>query len=182
MKSYYEEIGQTSTTLNPNSTPEEYADALSRGSKNGGVDEIVDEIPYIKEFLTQYPTGYSMVASEAITSGFGFVSAFPRGSHLAPDISREITRLREDGTLRMLENKWFTYQQSGPPSNDSAPKVLNLQGLRGLFLISGVSMAAALFIFMLYMVHEKMHFTYTMLKLGFIMRFLGREFANAIAI
>ncbi|KAJ9555741.1 hypothetical protein OSB04_010355, partial [Centaurea solstitialis] len=108
------------TRLKPYSTAEEYADALSRGSKKGGVDAIVDEIPYIKEFLMQYPSGYSMVASEAITSGFGF--AFPQGSPLAPEISRQITRLREDGTLRMLEDKWFNYQQSGPGLKDSAPK------------------------------------------------------------
>ena len=54
----------------------EYADALTRGSKNGGVDAIVDEIPYIKEFLAIYPSGYSMTVSETITNGFGFVSLF----------------------------------------------------------------------------------------------------------
>ena len=58
------------------SSPEEYADALTRGSKNGGVDAIVAEIPYIKEFLAQYPSGYSMTVSETITNGFGFVSLF----------------------------------------------------------------------------------------------------------
>ncbi|KAJ9567207.1 hypothetical protein OSB04_003173 [Centaurea solstitialis] len=164
------------TRLKRYSTSEEYADALALGSKKGGVDAIVDEIPYIKEFLSQYPSGYSMVDSEAITSGFGF--AFPPGSPLAPEISRQITRLREDGTLKMLEERWFNYQQqSGKDSKDSAPrtKILNLEGLRGLFVISGVSMAAALFLFMLHLVHEKMHFTYTMLaggKLAFITRFL----------
>ncbi|KAI3678653.1 hypothetical protein L6452_37954 [Arctium lappa] len=91
------------TRMKPYSTAEEYADALSRGSKKGGVDAIVDEIPYIKEFLTQYPSGYSMVVSEAVTSGFGF--AFPRGSLLAPEISSQIAKLREDGTLRILEDK-----------------------------------------------------------------------------
>ena len=64
------------TRLKPYSSPEEYADALTRGSKNGGVDAIVDEIPYIKEFLAQYPSGYSMTVSETITNGFGFVSLF----------------------------------------------------------------------------------------------------------
>ncbi|KAJ9567206.1 hypothetical protein OSB04_003172 [Centaurea solstitialis] len=172
------------TRLKPYSTAEEYVDALSRGSKKGGVDAIVDEIPYLKEFLTQYPSGYYMTVSEAITSGFGF--AFPQGSPLAPEISRQITRLREDGTLKVLEDKWFNFQQSGSSSKDSAPKILNLQGLRGLFLISGVSMAAALFIFMLYRVHEKMRFTYTMLaggKLGSIMRISStvRAYGDKIA-
>ncbi|GKE90795.1 extracellular ligand-binding receptor, partial [Tanacetum coccineum] len=56
--------------------PDDYAAALRVGSKNGGVDVIVDEIPYIKEFLAQYPSGYSMTLSETITNGFGFVSLF----------------------------------------------------------------------------------------------------------
>ncbi|KAI3749688.1 hypothetical protein L2E82_20304 [Cichorium intybus] len=154
--------------LKPYSTPEEYADALSRGSKNGGVDEI----PYLKGFLAQYPSGYSMVVSEKTTSGFGF--AFPLGSPLVPELSRQISRLREDGTLKVLEDKWF---KSDPQSEDSEPvsKILHLKECRGLFVISGVSMAVALFIFLLYFIHEKVHFTYTMLaggKLAFIMRIL----------
>ena len=62
------------TRLKPYLTAEEYADGLSRGTKKGGVDAIVDEIPFIKDFLTQYPSGYYMTVSEATTSGFGFVS------------------------------------------------------------------------------------------------------------
>ncbi|KAI3678654.1 hypothetical protein L6452_37955 [Arctium lappa] len=167
------------TRLKPYSTSEDYANALLLGSKKGGVDAIVDELPYLKEFLTQYPSGYSIAVSEAITNGFGF--AFPQGSPLAPVISRRIARLREDGTLKKLEDKWFN-QQSGPRSKDSA-KILNLKDFRGLFLISGVSMAAALFLFMLYLVHDKLHFTYTMLargKLAFIMRFLVPKTGNAV--
>ncbi|PWA47288.1 Extracellular ligand-binding receptor [Artemisia annua] len=165
------------TRLKPYSSPEEYADALTRGSKNGGVDAIVDEIPYIKEFLALYPSGYSMTLSETITNGFGFV--FPKGSTLAPEMSIQIAKLREDGTLKLLEDKWFNKK------SDSAtgPKILNLESFRGLFLISGVSMASALFLYMLYFVHEKVHFKYTMLaggKLAFIMRFLIPRFASLV--
>lgn len=53
---------------------EEYADALSRGSKHGGVSAIVDEVPYIKAFLAKYSADYSMIKTESITNGFGFVS------------------------------------------------------------------------------------------------------------
>ncbi|KAL7582708.1 hypothetical protein Lser_V15G42040 [Lactuca serriola] len=161
------------TRLKPYYTSEEYADALSRGSKNGGVDAIIDEIPYLKGFLAQYPSGYSMVVSEVTTSGFGF--AFPLGSPLVPELSRQISRLRENGSLAKLEKKWF---KSDPHSKDSEPalKILNLKTCRGLFLISGVSMAVALSIFLFYFIHEKLHFTYTMLaggKLAFIMRILN---------
>ncbi|CAK9134934.1 unnamed protein product [Ilex paraguariensis] len=61
--------------LKPYTSPEEYVDALSKGSKNGGVDAIADEIPYIKVFLARYPN-YDMIAYESTSSGFGFVSIF----------------------------------------------------------------------------------------------------------
>ncbi|GKB36376.1 hypothetical protein Tco_0881318 [Tanacetum coccineum] len=105
--------------------------------------------------------------------------AFPKGSSLAPEMSIQIAKLREDGTLKLLEDKWFNKPSDSLPE----PKILNLEGFRGLFLISGVSMASALFVFMLYFIHEKMNFTYTMLgggKLAFIMRFLEPRFANAV--
>lgn len=60
--------------LKPYVSPEEYADALSRGSKNGGAGAIIDEIPYIKIFLAKYPHDYAMVTSQPTTTGFGFVS------------------------------------------------------------------------------------------------------------
>lgn len=54
---------------------EDYADALSKGGKNGGADAIVDEVPYIKMFLSRYSSDeYAMVSSQPVTSGFGFVS------------------------------------------------------------------------------------------------------------
>ncbi|KAL4558538.1 hypothetical protein LXL04_036739 [Taraxacum kok-saghyz] len=160
------------TSLRPYSTSEDFADALSGGAKHGGVDAIIDEIPYLKDFFSLYPSGYSMVVSEMTTSGFGF--AFPRGSPLVPELSREISKLREDGILKMLEDKWF---KSYSLSMDSEPasRIQNLKAYRDLFLISGVSMVAALFIFSLNYIQEKVYFTYTMLgegKLAFIMRCL----------
>lgn len=62
--------------LKPYGSPEEYADALSRGSKNGGAGAIIDEIPYIKIFLAKYPNDYAMITSQPTTTGFGFVSIF----------------------------------------------------------------------------------------------------------
>lgn len=67
-------INFTDTSFVPYLAPEEYWRDLSLGSKHGGVSAIVDEIPYLKVFLAKYSTGYSMVGSEQITNGFGFVS------------------------------------------------------------------------------------------------------------
>ena len=62
--------------LRPYSSAEQYADALSKGSKNGGVDGILDELPYIQAFLSKYSADYTMVDSASSTNGFGFVSKF----------------------------------------------------------------------------------------------------------
>ncbi|KAM0067032.1 putative solute-binding protein family 3/ domain of MltF [Helianthus debilis subsp. tardiflorus] len=109
------------TRLQSYHTIEELADALSKGSKKGGVDAVIEEIPYIKEFLAQYPFGYSVVVSEDVTNGFGFV--FPKGSPLTLEISTQIARLREDGTLQNLQSKWFG--QKPNPQSTPAPKIIN---------------------------------------------------------
>ena len=59
--------------LKPYQSPEEYANALRRGSKNGGVSAIIDEIPYIKVFLAKYSSDYTMIKSNSTPGGFGFV-------------------------------------------------------------------------------------------------------------
>ena len=60
--------------MTPYPISKEIADDLSRGSKKGGADACVLEIPYIKEFLMEYPSGYSMDVFATISYGFGFVS------------------------------------------------------------------------------------------------------------
>lgn len=56
------------------STFEDYDEALSKGSRNGGVAAIVDELPYIRRFLNKYCHKYTMIGPTYKTSGFGFVS------------------------------------------------------------------------------------------------------------
>jgi len=58
------------------STLEEYNDALSRGSKNGGVGAIVDELPYLRLFLNKYCRKYIMVGRTYKAAGFGFVRLY----------------------------------------------------------------------------------------------------------
>ncbi|MBA0704782.1 hypothetical protein Golax_017019 [Gossypium laxum] len=126
-----------------NHSPEEYADALRRGSKNGGVSAIINEIPYLKVFLAKYPSDYTMIKSKAITGGFGFV--FPKRSPLVQDISSAIMRLREEKRLEMMENNWFnsesTFTTLDPESN---PNRLNIHSFGGLFLVTGISSISAL--------------------------------------
>ncbi|KAL5548983.1 hypothetical protein UlMin_004214 [Ulmus minor] len=59
------------------SSPQEYDEALSKGSKKGGVDAIFDEIPYIKVFLAKYCYNkYVMAGPTYKSDGLGFVSSF----------------------------------------------------------------------------------------------------------
>lgn len=56
------------------SSLEEYDEALSKGSRNGGAAAIVDEIPYLRLLLSKYCHKYTMINPTYDTSGFGFVS------------------------------------------------------------------------------------------------------------
>jgi glutamate receptor, ionotropic, plant len=58
------------------STVDQYAEALAKGSANGGVAAIFDEIPYLKVFLSKYCANHTMVGPTYKTDGFGFVSFF----------------------------------------------------------------------------------------------------------
>ncbi|KAF0901997.1 hypothetical protein E2562_011825 [Oryza meyeriana var. granulata] len=64
--------------LMPYRTKQEYAEALRKGSKNGGVSAIVDEIPYLTSFLsdTSYEKEFQMLSRIYKTPGLGFVLQF----------------------------------------------------------------------------------------------------------
>ncbi|KAL0370949.1 UNVERIFIED_CONTAM: Glutamate receptor 1.4 [Sesamum angustifolium] len=79
--------------LKPFQSQREYDEALRKGSKKGGVDAIIEEIPYIKILIENYPTQYTMIEFSWSTGGFGF--AFTKGSPLAQDISRETLEKKE---------------------------------------------------------------------------------------
>ena len=68
--------GFTENRLKAYAMEEEYANALRKGSKNGGVAAIVDEIPYLTSFLSdrQYKNDFKMLGCIYKTPGFGFVS------------------------------------------------------------------------------------------------------------
>ncbi|XP_056176780.1 glutamate receptor 2.7-like [Syzygium oleosum] len=133
---------------------EDYANALRDGSQKGGVSIIIDEIPYVKLFLSKYSAQYTMVEpSHYGTKGFGF--AFPKGSPLVPDISAAIAKMREDGKLYLISQNWFQ-NRSLFTNQDSATKVarLDLYSFRGLFLITGITSSVAAVVSYKYMKKE----------------------------
>nr|KAJ0199758.1 hypothetical protein LSAT_V11C600309320 [Lactuca sativa] len=133
-------------------TAKDYARVLT----SGGVDVVVAEIPYIKSNLALYSAAdFSLIKTASTTNGFGF--AFQKGSTLAREMSTQIARMREDGTLKAFEDKWLKRQSAVMSTEFSSPspKVLDIYGLRGLFLISGVSMVLALLLSIIHLVREK---------------------------
>ncbi|XP_037457256.1 glutamate receptor 2.9-like [Triticum dicoccoides] len=121
-------------------TKEEYADALWKGSNNGGVSAIVDEIPYLTSFLSdrRYGNDFRMLGCIYKTPGFGF--AFNLGSPLVHNLSTAILNLAGGDEGSRIEVKWFGTNSSPIragtiPDTDSAP--LTLESFSGLFVITG---------------------------------------------
>ncbi|CAN6172847.1 unnamed protein product [Urochloa humidicola] len=118
-------------------TQAEYAEALRKGSKNGGVSAILDEVPYLTYFLSnpQYKMEFQMVNRMYKTLGLGFV--FPLGSPLVHDLSIAILNLTGDYEGPQIEERWL-----GPAttlagdSSISGFTALNLRSFSGLFIIT----------------------------------------------
>ncbi|KAL0662521.1 hypothetical protein Bca4012_099358 [Brassica carinata] len=79
------------------------------------------------------------------------IQMFQRGSGLAPNVSREIAKLRSSGVLKEIEKRWlrkldsFTKSPNTDSSeNEDASKRLTIQELGGLFIIAGVAHALVL--------------------------------------
>ncbi|TYI73052.1 hypothetical protein E1A91_D07G103100v1, partial [Gossypium mustelinum] len=85
--------------------------------------------------------------------------AFPKGSLMAHDISREIEKLREDGMLQRLENEWFKSPITNFDSDNTLDSVssLTVRDFRGLFLINGIYLAIACFLFLTSLLYKNFH-------------------------
>ncbi|CAH1433109.1 unnamed protein product [Lactuca virosa] len=137
----YDAFLTSQLTHSPYYSYQDYAHALSDDS---GADAIVDEIPYIKMFLSRYSGDCGLVSSLPITSGFCLCSP------LVEDVSREIAKIRLDGTLGSLENKWYENRISLPSRNSTIPHAVTLDKFGGLFIISA---ATSTLTFMVSLVH-----------------------------
>ncbi|WOH01175.1 hypothetical protein DCAR_0520556 [Daucus carota subsp. sativus] len=122
---------------------EKYDEALSLGCKNGGVDAIFDEIPYIKLFLRKYGSKYKMAGATYSTGGFGF--AFRTGSPLLKPISEAILEVMERGKIQEIEKRYFgkgyVTQYQDEDKDDSK---LTSYSFAGLFAITAVLSLLAL--------------------------------------
>ncbi|KAK4268534.1 hypothetical protein QN277_025181 [Acacia crassicarpa] len=89
-----EQLGFKPSQLKALGSPEEYNETLSRGTKNGGVDAIFDETPYLMLFLSKYKSSFMMTGPIYKTGGLAF--AFPRKSGLVSHFSTAILNVTQD--------------------------------------------------------------------------------------
>lgn len=105
---------------------------------------------------------------------------------MVPEISEAIVRLREEGKLKELEDKWFKNQSSLLPLANAGNQLntLSLDNFQGLFLVSGISKAIAFVVFIIFALNKKLSIYHNILKialggkLAFMIRYLLP--ANAI--
>ncbi|XP_030458875.1 glutamate receptor 2.8-like isoform X2 [Syzygium oleosum] len=142
--------------LIPYSSPEEYHEALSKGSENGGVAAIFDELPFIKIFLARYCNKYKMVGPTYKTDGFGF--AFPLRSPLVSYISRAILTVTQDKPkMDAIEGKYFCSQSSCQDQDAtifSDNLSLSVYSFGGLFIITGIISVSSVLIYVVSFFHS----------------------------
>ncbi|XWS54158.1 hypothetical protein CRYUN_Cryun10bG0065300 [Craigia yunnanensis] len=130
-------------------TAEEFDEALSKGSQNGGVDAIFGAQHCVELFLAKYCDKYMTAGPTYKTTGLGF--AFPKGSPLVAYISRAILSVTENKSkMDAMEQKHFLQQsaclldQRTTISSDS----LSLYSFGGLFIITAVASVSSLIIYL----------------------------------
>ncbi|CAH8386255.1 unnamed protein product [Eruca vesicaria subsp. sativa] len=115
-------------------SPEEMRELFLKKSSNGGIDAAFDEVPYVRLFMAKYCKKYTMIEPTFKADGFGF--AFPLGSPLVPDISRQILNLTEGENMRAIESKWFVEEKYCQDRNTTdTPIQLNRDSFQALFMI-----------------------------------------------
>ncbi|XP_029128844.1 glutamate receptor 2.8 isoform X1 [Cajanus cajan] len=131
------QLGFSESRLKAYNTPEEYHEALSKGTNNGGVAAIFDETPYINVFLSKYDVGYAVVGPIYKTNGFAF--AFHRKSPLVSYFSRAILNIIEDrDKFEGIKNKYFLTRivpKDQSASTADSPS-LTVKSFAGLFIVT----------------------------------------------
>ncbi|EYU21230.1 hypothetical protein MIMGU_mgv1a023831mg, partial [Erythranthe guttata] len=128
--------------------PEEFDDALSKGSENGGVTAIFSSTPYADLFLSKYCSKYMKFGSPYLTAGFAF--GFPKGSPLVGDVSSAITKLTDSHKIAEIKAHWI--RKSGCNEDDDPSKVgwtnIGLKSFKVLFVVTGSVTGAAVLLFL----------------------------------
>ncbi|TXG62339.1 hypothetical protein EZV62_013702 [Acer yangbiense] len=147
------QLGFNENKLIVYNSPEECDELFKKGSAKGGIAAAFDEVPYMRLFIGQYCSKYTMTEPTFKTAGFGFV--FPLHSPLVPDVSRAILNVTESEKMKEIEDAYFKKHASCPDSSTLvSSNSLGLNSFWGLFLIAGIAAILALIIFMAIFVYE----------------------------
>ncbi|RCV11765.1 hypothetical protein SETIT_2G212400v2 [Setaria italica] len=156
VKGLLEELGFDRSKIKPYDTPDDFHNALSRGSSNGGIAALLHEVPYIKLFLANHCKGYTMVGPIYKAAGFGY--ALAKGNPLLGDISKAMLNVTGGDTMVQIEKKWMGYQNDcqnvGPVTGSSS---LTFANFRGLFILTGAASTSSLFIALIIYAYKKQH-------------------------
>ncbi|KAL8168312.1 hypothetical protein V2J09_009811 [Rumex salicifolius] len=146
-----QELGIHESRLVALNSADDYADALIKGPKHGGVVAVVDERAYVELFLSTR-CEFTIVGQEFTKNGWGF--AFPRDSPLAVDMSTALLKLSENGDLQRIHDKWL--MGSACRSQDTKLSVdrLELRSFWGLFLLCGLACLLALLVYVFLVVKQ----------------------------
>ncbi|XP_072978881.1 glutamate receptor 2.8-like [Typha angustifolia] len=135
-------------------SPQQFEDALAKGSRMGGIGAVVDEIPYLRVFLKLQCDNYTIVGQMNKTGGFGF--AFPKGSSLVSDLSRAILNITEGDEMSEIERKWFGDQSSCSSQDDPlTSNSLSIESFWGLFLITGTASILCVLIHLAFFINQR---------------------------
>lgn len=109
------------------------------GSLHIWLSEMINRLPWHFVALC-----YNLLTCFMFLVSILFLQAFPRGSPLAPEISRGILELASNGTMAELEKELYG-DTVCPDKNDSqTSSSLTLHSFLGLFIITGASSLLAL--------------------------------------
>ncbi|GAB4847636.1 hypothetical protein Ancab_026697 [Ancistrocladus abbreviatus] len=146
-----QELNIHESRLIPLKSADEYANALKKGPKNGGVAALVDERAYMELFLSTR-CEFTIAGQEFTKNGWGF--AFPRDSPLAIDMSTAILRLSENGDLQRIHDKWLMSSACSSQGTKLQVDRLELKSFWGLFLLCGLACLLALLIYFILVVRQ----------------------------
>ncbi|KAK8989445.1 hypothetical protein V6N11_063870 [Hibiscus sabdariffa] len=115
------------------------------------------EQPYGKVFLSHYCKKFTTSTPTHTFGGLGFV--FQKGSPIARDFSKAILKLSEDGTLKLLEEKWFAPSPECSANLTDSRKTdsLSIHSFWGLFVISGATSTVCLLLFVAHLLKKYWH-------------------------
>ena len=94
-------------TIKPTKKPREYSTtaAAAQALVVKQIDAFVIDVPIAAALVKQYPKDLAIVGQFITNEQYGIL--FQKGSKLKPAVDKALGAMKDDGTLKKLQNKWF---------------------------------------------------------------------------